>query len=162
MASIENVYQDIFPENAFEYFFLDDQFNQQYQAEERAWKIFILSSALAILIACMGLFGLSSFMTIQRTKEVAIRKVLGATVTNITVLLSRDFIMLVLISFAVAAPVSWYLIDQWLQDFAYRINIPWWAFLLSGLLTLVIAFLTVSFQSVKAAFKNPISSIKVE
>jgi putative ABC transport system permease protein len=162
MASIENVYHDIFPENAFEYFFLDDQFNQQYQAEERAWKIFILSSALAILIACMGLFGLSSFMTIQRTKEVAIRKVLGATVTNITVLLSRDFIMLVLISFAVAAPVSWYLIDQWLQDFAYRINIPWWAFLLSGLLTLVIAFLTVSFQSVKAAFKNPISSIKVE
>jgi putative ABC transport system permease protein len=162
MTSIENVYHDIFPENAFEYFFLDDQFNRQYQSEERTWKIFILSSGLAILIACMGLFGLSSFMTIQRTKEVAIRKVMGATVANITVLLSKDFILLVLISFALATPISWYLIDQWLLDFAYRIDIPWWAFILSGTLTVVIAFLTVSFQSVRAAFKNPVNSIKAE
>ena len=162
LTNIENVFLHIFPENAFEYFFLDDQFNRQYQGEERTWKIFILASGLAILIACMGLFGLSSFMTIQRTKEVAIRKVMGATVSNITVLLSKDFVLLVLISFSLATPVSWYLINEWLSSFAYRIDIPWWAFILSGALTVVIAFLTVSFQSVKAAFKNPVKSINVE
>lgn len=162
ISIIEKAYGDVFPDNAFEYFFLDDQFNQQYQAEDRMWKIFILFSALAIVVSCMGLFGLSSFLAIQRTKEVAIRKVLGASVSNITTLLSTDFISLVFVSFAIAGPVSWYVMNQWLEGFAYRIDIPWLMFILSGTLTAVIAFLTVSFQSVKAALKNPIDSIKVE
>lgn len=162
MAMIKDVFHDTFPENAFEYFFLDDQFNQQYQAEELTWKIFILFSGLAILVACMGLFGLSSFMTIQRTKEIAIRKVVGASVSNITMLLSKDFITLVMIAFVLATPISWYLMKQWLMDFAYRINIPWWLFISSGILTVLIALLTVSFQSLKAAFTNPIESIAAE
>ncbi len=162
MASIENLYHHAFPENAFDYFFLDDQFNQQYRSEERSWKIFILFSALSIVVACMGLFGLSSFMTIQRSKEIAIRKVLGASVVNVTLLLSKDFIRLVLVAFILAVPLSGWIINQWLQTFAYHIDIAWWTFALAGILTVILAFLTVGFQSVKAALSNPVESIKIE
>jgi len=162
ISTIESVYLDVFPDNAFEYFFLDEQFDQQYQAEDRMWKIFILFSGLAIVVSCMGLFGLSSFLAIQRTKEVAIRKVLGASVSSIATLLSKDFISLVLFSFVIAGPVSWYIMNHWLEGFAYRIDIPWVSFILSGTLTVVIALLTVSFQSVKTALKNPVDSIKSE
>jgi putative ABC transport system permease protein len=162
MATIENLYHDAFPENAFDYFFLDDQFNQQYRSEERSWKIFILFSTLSIVIACMGLFGLASFVTIQRSKEIAIRKVLGASVATVTLLLSKDFIKLVFIAFIIAVPVSWLFIDQWLQAFAYRIDIAWWTFALAGTLTVLIAFLTVGFQSIKAAMTNPVKYMKME
>jgi putative ABC transport system permease protein len=162
LATIEKLYEDAFPENAFDYFFLDDQFNQQYRAEERSWKIFILFSSLSIVIACMGLFGLAKFMTMQRSKEIAIRKVLGASVASVTLLLSRDFIKLVLIAFVLAVPVSWLLINQWLQTFAYRIDIAWWTIALAGVLTVLIAFFTVGSQSTKAAIANPIDSIKIE
>ncbi|HEX6226691.1 MAG TPA: ABC transporter permease [Chryseolinea sp.] len=162
MANLDKVYHELFPENAFEYFFLDDLFNQQYESEERAWKLFILFSGLAIMIGCMGLFGLSSFTTLQRTKEVAIRKVLGASVVNITMLLSKDFMRLIGIAFALAIPVAWYLIHQWLLTFAHRIMVPWGAFILGGTLTAAIAVLTVSFQTVKAATQDPVKSIKMD
>jgi len=162
MATIETLYHDAFPENAFDYFFLDDQFNQQYRSEERSWKIFILFSALSIVVSCMGLFGLASFVTIQRSQEIAIRKVLGASVAAVTFLLSKEFIRLVFIAFIIAVPLSWLFIDQWLQNFAYRIDITWWTFALAGALTILIAFLTVGFQSIKAAMTNPVESIKTD
>ena len=110
----------------------------------------------------MGLFGLSLFITIQRTKEIAIRKIVGATVVSITMLLSGDFLKLVAVAFTIATPLSWYLMNQWLEGFAYRITIPWWTFCFSGALTLAIAFLTVGFQSFKAALNNPVDGIKAE
>lgn len=162
MVSIENTFHNVFPENAFEYFFLDDRFDHQYKSDERSWKIFILFSALSIIIACLGLFGLSLFTTIQRSKEIAIRKVLGASVATITLLLSKDFIKLVVIAFILTAPLSWFLLNQWLQNFAYRINIPLWTFAVSGTLVTLIAFFAVGLQSIKAALSNPVESIKIE
>jgi putative ABC transport system permease protein len=162
MKEIEDTYRTCFPENAFDYFFLDDQFNQQYQSEERTWNVFILFSILSISVAGIGLFGLSLFITIQRTKEIAIRKIVGATVVSITMLLSGDFLKLVAVAFTIATPLSWYLMNQWLEGFAYRVTIPWWTFCFSGALTLAIAFLTVGFQSFKAALNNPVDGIKAE
>ena len=150
------------PDNAFEYFFLDDQFNLQYQSEEREWKLFILFAVLSILVASMGLFGLASFLTIQRAKEVAIRKVLGASVATITFLLSKDFIKLVLVALVLTVPLSWFLMKQWLMGFAYHIDVPWWGFVLSAALTVLIALLTISFQTIKAALTNPVNSLKTD
>ncbi len=162
IATIQNLYNKIFPENAFEYFFLDDKFNQQYRSEEMSWKIFVLFSALSIVVACMGLFGLASFIIIKRSKEIAVRKVLGASVSAVTLLLSKDFITLVFIAFTIAVPISWFFINQWLQTFAYRIDIGWWVFVLAGFLTVLIALLTVSFHAIKAALANPVKSLRSE
>ena len=162
LATIENIYRKTFPENAFDYFFLNDQFNKQYRSEEISWKIFVLFSILSIVVACMGLFGLASYLTIQRSKEIAIRKVVGASVMAVTTLLSKDFIKLVLIAFTIAVPISWFFIHQWLQTFAYRIDIAWWIFALGGMLTVLIALLTVSFQAIKAAMANPVKSLRTE
>jgi len=162
MAAIEKIYHDSFPDNAFEYFFLDDQFNQQYQADERSWKIFTLFSTLSIAVACLGLFGLASFMTIQRSKEIAIRKVLGASVAKVTLMLSRDFIKLVMVAFIIGVPGSLFFTNQWLRGFAYRVNTSLWTFLLAGTFTILIALVTVGFHSIKAAMANPIKSIKIE
>ncbi|MBX2962125.1 MAG: ABC transporter permease [Cyclobacteriaceae bacterium] len=162
IASIESTYRGIFPGNAFEYFFLDDQFNLQYQSEEREWKLFILFALLSVLVASMGLFGLSSFLTIQRAKEIAVRKVLGASVPAITFLLSKDFIKLVLVALVLTVPLSWFLMKQWLMGFAYHIDVPLPGFVLSAVLMVLIALLTISFQTIKAAFTNPVESLKNE
>ena len=162
MSAIEHIYHNEFPENAFEYFFLDEQFDQQYRSEERSWKVFTLFAALSIFIACLGLFGLSSFVAIQRAREIAIRKVLGASVTEVMILISNDFVKLILIAFTIAVPLSWYLMNEWLQGFAYRTSVTSWSFAIAGILTVWTAIFSVGFQSVKAALANPVESIKME
>jgi putative ABC transport system permease protein len=145
-----------------EYVFLDDNFNRNYVAEEKMLTVFTYFSGLTILIACLGLFGLATFTAGQRTKEIGIRKVLGASVGTIILLLSRDFLRLVAIAFVLAVPLAWYAMDKWLQDFAYRIGIGWWVFALAGGLALLVALLTVSYQSVKAGLTNPVKSLRTE
>ncbi len=134
-----------------------------YADVQRTGHIFTSFAVLAIIIACLGLFALSAFMAEQRSKEIGIRKVLGATVSNITALLSIDFVKLVLIAILIASPIAWYGMDKWfLQDFAYKAPISWWIFILSGMAAIAIALFTVSFQSIKAALMNPVKSLKSE
>jgi putative ABC transport system permease protein len=149
-------------ENPFEYYFMDDAYNALYKAEDRLAKILTLFTSLAIVIACLGLFGLVTFMAVQRTKEIGIRKTLGASVQNIVRLLSAEFIKLVLVSVLIASPVAWFFMNKWLQDFAYRINIMWWMFLLAGVIAIIIAMATVSFQAIRAAVSNPVNSLRSE
>jgi len=150
------------PGMPFSYRFMDDAFAEMYKSEQRAGKIALTFSVLAILIACLGLFGLAAFIAEQRTKEIGIRKVLGASVNGIVQLLSKDFVLLVLIAFVIALPIAWWAMNKWLQDFAYRINISWWVFLLAGVASLLIALITVSFQAVKAALTNPVRNLRTE
>jgi len=162
MTAIKAKYDAFFPGNLFDYFFLNDRFNAQYANDELFGKVFGIFSGFAIFIACLGLLGLSLFATTQRTKEIGVRKVLGASVSNIVMLLSKDFIKLVFIAFIIASPVAWFIMDNWLQDFAYRINISWWIFFAAGLLSVVIAIATISFQAIKAAIANPVKSLRTE
>ncbi|HTQ66895.1 MAG TPA: ABC transporter permease [Puia sp.] len=151
-----------FPNDPFSYSFLDDSFNEQYKADTRFGKVFGLFATLAIIIACFGLLGLSAYNVLQRTKEIGIRKVLGASVQNLLVLLSKEFLVLVLVSFIVAFPVAWIVMNNWLEDFAYRIHIRWWIFAVAGFLAIIIAILTVSIQALKAAVANPVKSLRTE
>ena len=146
----------------FSYSFLDERFDTIYQSEHRIGQLFGIFAGLAIFIACLGLFGLASFVVEQRTKEVGVRKVLGASVGSIVTILSKDFLKLVLISIVIASPIAWYAMNKWLEDFAYKIDIEWWVFALAGLLAMGIALLTVSFQAVKAALMNPVKSLRSE
>jgi len=151
-----------FPMRPFEYHFLNDEFDDMYRAESRVSTILTVFSLITILISCLGLFALVAFMSEQRTKEIGIRKVLGASVGGIVLLLSKDFVKLMLIAIVIASPVAWYFMNQWLVDFAYRIEINAWVFVTAGLITIAIALLTVSFQSVKAALMNPVKSLMSE
>jgi putative ABC transport system permease protein len=162
VADVENVWKKYVTDYPFTYSFVSDDLAQQYVNQDRLASLFGTFSMLAILIACMGLFGLSILIARQRTKEIGIRKVLGASTTNITRLLSQDFMQLVLVSLLIAVPVSWYLMNKWLQDFAYRINVEWWMFLSAGIMAMIIALVTISFQSVKAALTNPVKSLRTE
>ena len=162
IAAIEGKWKTIIPNRPFSYYFLDEQFDKQYRAEERFGKLFFNFSVLAIFISCLGLLGLASYSTMQRTKEIGIRKVMGASVSNILNLLSKDFILLVIISFFVAAPVAWYFMHEWLKDFAYRTPIGWWVFAVAGILAVVIALGTISFMAIKAAVANPVNSLRSE
>ena len=162
ISALESKWQQMAPEQPFSYRFLDDSFAGMYQAEQRIGKIAALFALLSILISCLGLFGLSSFMAEQRTKEIGVRKVLGASVGSITGLLSRDFLKLVIVAILIASPLAWWAMHQWLEDLAYRIDVQWWMFVAAGLGAIIIAFLTVSFQSVKAALANPIKSLRSE
>ena len=160
--SIEGLWGQFQPETPFKYTFLDKDWAALYAKEEIQRKVFSRFAMLAIFIACIGLLGLAAYITQQRTKEIGIRKVLGASVTGIVTLLSKDFLKLVLIAFVIAAPLGWYFGKQWLQDFAYAIQLEWWIFALAGALAILIAFATVSFQSVRAAMANPINSLRDE
>jgi putative ABC transport system permease protein len=162
IASIKKTYDAFFPGNLFDYFFLDERFNAQYANERLFGKVFAIFAGFAIFIACLGLLGLSLFATAQRTKEIGVRKVLGASVASIVALLSKDFIKLVVIAFVIASPVAWWIMHNWLQDFAYRINISWWVFFAAGLLAFVIALGTISLQTIKAALANPVKSLRTE
>lgn len=162
IAAIKKQWNKFFPGNTFDYFFLDDHFDQQYKADQRFGQTFGLFTALAILVACMGLFGLASFTTLQRTKEIGIRKVLGATVPVILRLLYKEFAMLIVLAFLVAAPIAWMVISKWLQGYAFRTSIHWTYFALPFTVIIIIALVTVSFQSIKAAVANPVKSLRTE
>lgn len=162
IALVKSEWGKFFPGNTFEYFFLDDHFDEQYKADQRFGQVFGLFTSLAILVACLGLFGLASFTTVQRTKEIGIRKVLGASVLQILRLLYREFAILLLIAFVVAMPLAWLTVSNWLQGYAFRTNIHWSFFAIPYLVILVIALLTVSFQSIKAAIANPVRSLRTE
>ncbi|ADB40608.1 ABC transporter permease [Spirosoma linguale] len=162
IAELERLYKASFPGNPFEFYFADENYNKQYQSEQQYGQVFTIASALAIFIACLGLFGLATFTTEQRTKEIGVRKVLGASVASIVTLLSKDFLKLVLVSIVIASPLAWYAMNQWLQNFEYKSEISWWVFALAGGLAICIALLTVSFQSVKAALMNPVKSLRSE
>ncbi|MCW3119312.1 MAG: transporter permease [Chitinophagaceae bacterium] len=162
MSFIQATWTKLAPEQPFEYEFLDAQFNKLYSAETRTGLISYSFALLAIGLACLGLLGLVTFSALQRTKEIGIRKVLGATVTNIAVLLSKDFLKLVGIATVLALPVAWWITNKWLEGFAYRITINWWMFMCAGLMAIVIAITTVGFQAVKAALMNPAKSLRSE
>ena len=162
IASVKTLWSRYFPKDPFNYYFLDDDFNTQYQSDQRFGEMFTLFASLAILIACFGLIGLSAYNILQRTKEVGIRKVLGASVQNVVFILSKDFLLLVIISFVIATPASWLIMHHWLQDFAFRIDISWWVFAIAGMLALLIALSTISYQAIKAAIANPVKSLRSE
>jgi putative ABC transport system permease protein len=162
LAYLKQVYSTFDKNNFAEFHFLDENFAKQYAAEQKQEQVSMIFTLLAVVIACLGLFGLVTFTATQRVKEIGIRKVLGASVGSVTMLLSKDFIKLVCIAVVIAIPVAWFVMNKWLQDFAYRINIEWWMFALAGLLALIIALLTISFQSIKAAIANPVKSLRTE
>jgi putative ABC transport system permease protein len=162
IAAVQNVWKKYFPADPLNYFFLDETFNQQYKSDTLFGKVFGIFSFLAILIACFGLLGLSAYNVLQRAKEIGIRKVLGASVQNILLLLSKDFLKLIVVALVLAVPVGWFIMHEWLQDFAYRIDIAWWVFALAGFISLAIALLVISLQAFKAAVENPVKSLRTE
>jgi len=162
IALIKSKWTSIYPDYPFEYQFLDDHFNEVYKADNQVSQIVGILAGLAIFISCLGLFGLASHSAEKRVKEIGVRKVLGASVQNITLLLSGNFLGLVLIANLIAWPLAWFATSKWLQEFAYRITIQWWIFVLAGIASILIAFFTVSFQSIKAAIANPVKSLRSE
>jgi len=160
IANLEKSWKLLMPDMPLIYFFADETYDNQYRDEQRFGKLFICFAAFAIIISCLGLLGLSAFSIAQRTREVGIRKVMGASASGIVGLLSVDFIKLVFFAILIAVPVAWYAMDRWLQDFAYRIEIPWWGFALAGSIASIIAIATVSFQAIKAALMNPVKSLR--
>jgi putative ABC transport system permease protein len=162
LAFIEKVYKQFDKANPVEFNFLDQNFAKQYAAEQKQEQLSLIFTLLAVFIACLGLFGLAAFTAQQRVKEIGVRKVLGATVTSITIMLGKDFIKLVFLSILIAAPIAWYAMNKWLEDFAYRINIGWGVFVIAGIIAMLIAIITVSFQAIKAAVANPVKSLRSE
>ncbi|WPP49844.1 ABC transporter permease [Catalinimonas niigatensis] len=162
IATANQVWDNFFPGNPFSYFFLDDHFNKQYQSDLRFGQTFGFFALLAIFVACLGLFGLSSFMAVQKTKEIGIRKVLGSSVSGIVALLSKDFVLLVIIASLVTLPLVYFVMDSWLSDYAFRIEIAWWLLLVPVILVLLIALFTISFQTVRAALADPAKSLRYE
>ena len=162
LAAMQNLWKRYPSERPFDYTFLDETYAKLYQSESRFQKLFVSLVVLGILIACLGLLGLATFAAQRRVKEIGIRKVLGASVANVAVLLSKDFLKLVLVAIVIAIPIGWYGMNKWLQAFAYRIPIEWWVFLAAGLIAVMIALMTISFQSIRAAVANPIKSLRTE
>ncbi len=162
LEKIKSVWQEMYPNADFHYLVLNETVAKMYETEAQLSKLINTATGLAILVSCLGLFGLAFFTVTQRAKEISIRKVLGASVTSVVGLLSKDFLILVIVALVVASPIAYYFMEQWLQDFAYRIDIQWWVFALAGLAAVGVAFLTVSFQSVKAALANPVESLRSE
>ncbi|MCK4793791.1 MAG: hypothetical protein KAV87_59230, partial [Desulfobacteraceae bacterium] len=159
---LKNKWEELTPEQTFEYSFLDEDFNNLYKADMRLSKIFGYVSLFAIFIACLGLLGLAAFTVKQRTKEIAIRKILGASIQGIIILLSKEFSKWVLVSNIIAWPIAYFIMNNWLQNYAYRINIGIWTFFLSGILVLVIVLLSVSFQAIRSALANPVEALRYE
>ncbi len=162
IAAIRKIWNQYFPGDPYDYFFLDERFNRQYAENRRFGEVFALFALFAIVIACFGLLGLSAYNVAQRTKEIGIRKVLGASTENLLLILSKDFLILVAVAFTIAVPVAWLAMDSWLQSFAYRVGISWWVFGLAGVLAAAIAFFTVAGQAMRAAMQNPVRSLRTE
>jgi len=162
LKTAEATFKKYNPEYPFEYKFVDEDYAKKFESEQTTGKLSGIFSVLTIFISCLGLFGLATYMAENRIKEIGIRKVLGASVTHITALLSRDFFILILISFAIASPISWWLMHNWLMGYPYRTDIELWVFLLAAGLSFFIAFISVSYQSIKAAMANPVKSLRTE
>jgi ABC-type antimicrobial peptide transport system permease subunit len=162
MAQVENYWKSIYPGDKFRYTFVDEDIAKFYDNERKMSKVMRTATGVAIFISCIGLFGLVSFTVARRTKEIGIRKILGASVSSIVQLLSRDLLGLVGISILLGSPSAWYFAHQWLQNFAFRVPIQWWIFVLAGLIALVIALGTVGYQAVRAALMNPVQSLRNE
>jgi putative ABC transport system permease protein len=162
LAHLQKEWTAAFPEIPFDYRFVEETIANQYGNEQRTQGLFYAFAGLSLLIACLGLFGLSIFVVERKVKEIGIRKVLGASISGIVGLLSKDFFKLVIIAALIATPLAWYFMHNWLQDFAYRINIPVWAFAVAGLSALAIALITVGVRAIKAAMVNPVKSLRTE
>jgi ABC-type antimicrobial peptide transport system permease subunit len=162
MTAIEKIWDNVYPDFVFEYKFMDDKVESFYKHENQIAQLYKTFALIAIFLSCLGLYGLASFMAVQRLKEVGVRKVLGATSAHIVYLFSKEFILLIAVAFGIAAPVSWYFMHNWLQNYPFRINLSWWVFLAGGLVSVVIALTTVSFQALKAAMANPVTSLRSE
>jgi putative ABC transport system permease protein len=162
IAAITALWKSFAPGQPIRYDFLDERIKTMYADVERTGKIFTSFTILTIIVACLGLFALSAFMAEQRSKEIGIRKVLGASIAGITALLSKDFLKLIVIAMLIASPVAWWAMSKWLQDFTYRTSIGWWIFIIAGGISVLIALITVSFQSLKAATTNPVKSLRNE
>jgi ABC-type antimicrobial peptide transport system permease subunit len=162
LKAIEKQWYQFYPPESFSYKFYDETIEQMYQQERHMAKLIDLTTIISIFISCLGLFGLAVLTASQRTKEIGIRKVLGASVSGIAQLLCKEYIVLVLFAIIISIPVAWLTMDKWLQKFAYRITIEWWMFLLAGIITIVIALATVSSQAIKAATANPVKSLRTE
>ena len=159
---VQKAWNEVYPNSPIEYRFFDEEFGQQYESDERFGRLVFSFTWLAIFIACLGLFGLSAFTAEQKTKEIGVRKVLGASISGIVVLLSKQFTKLIIVAMVLASPLAYFMMDTWLNDFAYRVDINWFWFLVSAVAALLIALLTVTFQSVKAAMINPARSLRCE
>jgi putative ABC transport system permease protein len=162
MQAVKKIWEQTFPDFVYEYKFLDDKVESFYKQENQLAQLYRIFAAIAIFLSCLGLYGLASFMAVQRIKEVGIRKVLGATVANIVYLFSKEFIILIAIAFIIATPIAWYYMHKWLQDYVYKIDISWGMFLAGGIVAIIIALATVSFQAIKAAVANPVKSLRTE
>jgi putative ABC transport system permease protein len=162
MQSIKKIWEQTFPNSVYQYSFLDDKIASFYKQENQLSQLYKIFAAIAIFLSCLGLYGLASFMAMQRIKEVGIRKVLGATIGSIVYLFSKEFVILISIAFFIATPLAWYFMNKWLQEYAYRISISWWLFAASGLVAIVVALATISFQAIKAAVANPVDSLRSE
>jgi putative ABC transport system permease protein len=159
---INNLWNRFSPGYPLEYKFLDESFNQMYKSEDKLSVLLSIFTTMAIVVGCIGLFGLAAFTAEQRTKEIGIRKVLGATVAGILAMLSKSFLRPVLIATLIAFPIAWWAMNKWLEDFPYRVTISWWIFIAAGLTALLIALVTVSFQAIKVAVANPVKSLRAE
>lgn len=162
ISSIENIWNTVVPGQPFDYYFMEDSFNDTYQSERRLGNIFIIFTVLSLLIACLGLFGLAAFNAQKRIKEIGVRKVLGASVGQISLRLTLDFLKLVAVAILISLPLGWYAMDQWLKDFSYRIDVPWWVLVMAAFMGIAVAIVTVSYQSIKAAIVNPVKSLRTE
>jgi putative ABC transport system permease protein len=162
IAQIEAAWNKVAPGQPFNYYFMEDSFNNTYQAEQQLGRIFMTFTILSIVIACLGLFGLAAFNAEKRTKEIGIRKVMGASVSQIAYKLSIDFLKLVAISILFSLPLGWFAMNKWLEDFSYKIEIGWWVFVLAAVLAVAISVATVSYQGIKAAIVNPVKSLRAE
>jgi len=162
LAKVEQTFKQFNPNYPFEYHFIDEDYARKFQEEQKMGSLATWFAGLTIFISCLGLFALVAYMAESRRKEIGIRKVLGASVSNLIALLSKEFLILVLISVAVASPIAWWVMEKWLANYAYRTNVPWWLFVVVGCISLGIALLTVGFQAFKAATENPVKAIKSE
>jgi ABC-type antimicrobial peptide transport system permease subunit len=150
------------PDYPFTYKFVDDEYNKKFVSEERIGNLISAFAILTIFISCLGLFGLAAYTAERRTKEIGVRKVLGADLSSILVMLSKEYVYLIGVACLIASPIAWYFLHEWLQNYTYRIEIPWWIFIVSGVSALLVALLTVSFQSIRAALMNPVQSLRSE
>ena len=162
LGRLEMMWKQRIPDRPFTYHFLDEDYNKLYVGEQRSSTLFTVAATLAILLACLGLFGLAAFTTVQRTKEIGIRRVLGANITSITMLIARNFLLMIGIAILIAIPLAWYAGNKWLQDFAFRIPVQGWVFITASVATILIALVTVGFHSVRSALMNPVKSLRTE